>query len=65
MANGMKVWEGTLLCLKALTTLHQERRDQVNTIVMQYLNSILFRKSRPANRSIPINQSITYDLLLT
>ena len=36
--------------LKRLEILHQERRGQVNTIVMEHFNSILFHKSEPANK---------------
>ena len=31
-------------------TLHQERRGQMNTIMMEHFNSILFHKSGPANK---------------
>ena len=39
-----------IITLKGLEILHQERRGQVKTIVMEHFNSILFYKSRPANK---------------
>ena len=56
LANGMKMWKGNrnnttlLFSLKGLEILNQERRGQVNTIVMEHFNSILFHKSAPANK---------------
>jgi hypothetical protein len=49
----MKIWKGnenntTLFSLKELEMLHQERRGQVNTIVMEHFNNILFHKFGPA-----------------
>ena len=35
---------------KGLEILHQERRGQVNSTVMEHFNSILFHKSGPANK---------------
>ena len=58
LTNGMKMWKGNtttlLFSLKGLEILHQERRVQVNTIVMKHLNSILLHKSGPAKNSTPI-----------
>ena len=56
MANGMKMWKGNgntttlLFSLKRRETVHQERRGQVKTIVMEHFNGILFHKSGPANK---------------
>ena len=56
LVNDMKMWKGTgntttlLFDLKGLEIVHQERRGQVKTIVMEYLNGILFHKSRPVNK---------------
>jgi hypothetical protein len=60
MANGMKIWKGNrktttlLFSLKELKILHQERKGQVETTVMEH-----FHKSGPANKQLT-NQSITY-----
>ena len=54
LANGMKIWKGNgntttlLFSLKGLGILHQERRGQVKTIVLERFNGILFHKSVPA-----------------
>ena len=54
--NGMKMWKGNgntttlLFSLKRLEIVHQERRGQVKTIVMEYFNGILFHKSGPAKK---------------
>ena len=56
LANAMKIWKGNgntttlLFSLKGLEILHQERRGQVKTIVMEHFTGILFHKSRPANK---------------
>jgi len=56
LANGMKMWKGNrntttlLFSLKRLKIVHQERREQVKSIVMEHFNGILFHKSRPANK---------------
>ena len=56
LANGMKIWKENgntttlLFTLIGLKMLHQERRIQVNTIVMEHFESILFHKSRPASK---------------
>jgi hypothetical protein len=58
-ANGMKMWKGnentTTLPFR---NLYQERKAQMNTVVMEHFNSILFQKSGSANRinQEPINQ---------
>ena len=36
--------------LKRLEILHQERREQVKTIVMEHFNGILFHKYGPTNK---------------
>jgi hypothetical protein len=52
----MKMWKGNkntttlLFSLKGLEILHQERRGEVKTIVMEHFNCMLFHKSVPANR---------------
>ena len=69
LASPMKVYTGNenattlrlLFSQKGLEILHRERRGQVNTIVMEHFNSILLRKSGPANKQYTyqsINQSI-------
>ena len=56
LTSAMKMWKENgetnilLFSLKGLKILHQERRGQVNIIVMEHFNSILFHKSRPANK---------------
>jgi hypothetical protein len=56
LANGMKMWKGNwnsttlLFSLKRLEIVHQERRGQVKTIVMEHFNGILFHKSGPADK---------------
>jgi hypothetical protein len=50
------MWKGNgitailLFCLKGLEILHQERRGEMNAIVMEHFNIILFHKSRLANK---------------
>jgi hypothetical protein len=46
-----------LFSLKELEILHQERKGQLQTIVMRHLNGIPFHKSQPANNQ-HTNQSI-------
>ena len=52
----MKLWKGNgntaslKFSQKRLEILHQERRGQVNTIVMEHFNNILFYKSEPSNK---------------
>ena len=66
LTNGMKIWKGKgntitlLFSLKWLEILHQERRGQVNTVVIEHFNRILFHRSWPANKQHTyqtINQS--------
>ena len=62
MANVMKIWKKnenttTLFYMKGLETF-QERREQVNTIMMEHFNSILFYKSEPAKKQPIIYQSM-------
>ena len=78
MGNGMKIWKGNgntktlLFSLKRLEIVHQERRGQVKTIVMEHFNDILFNKSGPANKqhtnqptNQPTNQSIAFTVIKT
>ena len=44
-----------LFSLKGLEILHQERRGQMKTMVMEHFKGILFYKSGPANKQ-HINQ---------
>jgi len=52
----MNIWKGNensttlLFFLTGLEVLHQERRGQVETIVMEHFDGILFPKSGPANK---------------
>ena len=39
-----------IFSLKSLEILHQERRVQLNSTVMEPFNSILFHKSEPVNK---------------
>jgi hypothetical protein len=63
LANGMNMWKGNgnttklLFSLKGLDILHLVRRGQVNTIVMENFNRILFQKSRPANKQHTLCQA--------
>ena len=63
LTNGMKLWKGNgntttlLFSLKGHEIVHQERRGQVETIVMEHFNGILFHKSELLTSSIPISQS--------
>ena len=65
----MKMWEGSgntttlLFSLKGLEILHQERRGQVKTIVMEQFNGILFYESGPANKQ-HTNQSMQYNFYI-
>ena len=50
LSQDMKMWKGncnttTSFSLKGLEILHQERRGQMKTIVMEHFNGILFHKS--------------------
>ena len=56
LANDMRMWKRkgntTTLSLsrKGLEILHPEKREQLNTEVMEHFNSIIFDKSEPANK---------------
>ena len=56
LANGMNMWKGNgntttlLFSLKRLEIVHQERRGQVKTIIIEHFNGILFHKFGPANK---------------
>ena len=56
LANDMKIWKGNgsaatlLFSPKRLKIVHQERRGQVKTTVMEHFNGIFFHKYRPANK---------------
>ena len=62
LANSREMWEGngntttSLFSLKGLEILHQERRGQVNTMVMEHFKSILLPNSDLLISSIPINR---------
>ena len=63
LANSMQMWKGmwnttTVLFSLGHDILHQERRGQVKTIVMEHFYGILFHKSGLANKqhtNQPIN----------
>ena len=67
MTNGMETWKGNgntttlLFYLEGLEILHEERRGDVNTLLMEHLNSILFHKSGPANKQ----HTYSYSIVLT
>jgi hypothetical protein len=69
LANDMKMWTENgntttlLFSLKRLEIVHQERRGQVKTIVMEHFNGILFHKSGSANKQ-HTNQSTKILFLL-
>ena len=69
LAKGKKVWKWKgetttlLFSLKELEILHQERREQMKTIVMKHFNGNLFHKFEPANKQ-HTNQSINKPILL-
>ena len=52
----LNVWKGNgntttlLFSLEGFEILYQERRREMNTTIMEHFNSILFHKSRPANK---------------
>jgi hypothetical protein len=54
--TGTKIRKGNgntnalLFSLKILEIVHQERRGQVKTILMEHFDGILFDKSGPANK---------------
>ena len=56
LANGMKMWKGNgntitlLFSLNGFEILLQERRGQVETILMEHFNGIHFHKSGPPNK---------------
>ena len=54
LANGVKMCKGNgnalSFSLKKLEIVHQERKEQVKTIVMEHFDGILFPKSGPANK---------------
>ena len=70
LANGMKMGKGNkntitfVFSLKGLKILYQDRREQVDTIVMDQFKSILFNKPGPANKQ-HIYQSIIRDAVLS
>ena len=65
LTNGMEMWKGTentttlLFSLKGLEILHQARRGQVKTIVMEHFNGILFHQPGPANKQHTNHSSLT------
>ena len=53
-----------IIFLKRFEIVHQERRGQMKTIVMEHFNGILFHKSGPANKqhtNQPTNQSLNQE----
>ena len=62
--NHMEMWKGNgntttlLFSLKKLEIVHQEKRRQVKTIVMEHFNGILFHKSGPAIKQHTNHQSL-------
>jgi hypothetical protein len=66
LSNSMKMRKGNgntttlLFSLKGLEILHQEGRGQVNTIVMEDYNGILFHKSRLANKQHTIHSVLSF-----
>ena len=56
LTNDTEIWKGNqnttklLFYLKGLNILHQERRGQVKTMLMEHFNSILFHMSGSANK---------------
>ena len=73
LAKDMKTWKRNgnniilIFFLKGLDILHQERRGQVNIIVMDHFNSILFHKSGTANKqhTFQLNKGERNDAHLT
>jgi hypothetical protein len=70
----MKMWKANgntttlLFSLKILEIVHQERKGQVKTTVMEHFNGILFHKSGPANKQhtnqpTPVKSFYIYYLL--
>ena len=59
LANGIntEILSRYYFSLKGLAILHQDRRGQVKTLIMEHFNGILFGKSAPAKNSIPISHS--------
>ena len=75
LVNGMEMWKGKgntilLFSLKELEILHQERRGQVKTMVMEHFNGICFLEPGSANKQHTkqtINQDIgtlVYDIFI-
>ena len=69
MYKGMKIWKGNgntttiLFSLKGLEILHQEKREQMDTIVMEHFKSFLFHNSGTTNKQNTyksINQLINH-----
>ena len=64
LVKGMKMWKGNgnittlLFSLKRLEIVHQERRGQVKTKVIEHLNDILLHKFGPLTSSILTNQPV-------
>ena len=80
LPKDMEIWKGkgnriTLpFSLKGLEILHQKRRGQVNTILIEHFKSILFHKFRPTNKlhtyqlsskASKINNTIYCNLILS
>ena len=58
MRKGNGTTNTLLFSLKGLHILYQERRKQVNTLVMEHFYNILLHKSGPVNKQhrLPMNQ---------
>ena len=72
LANGTKMWKEngntTILSFsfKGFEILHQERGEQVKTIVIEHFNSIIFHKQGPIKKqhtNQSINQSINQSFI--
>ena len=64
LANDTKMWKGNgnttiLVSLKGVEILHQERRGQVETIVMEHLTASSSTSADLLTSSIPICESIS------
>jgi hypothetical protein len=70
LANGVKIWKGNwntttlLFSQKELEIVHQERRGQVKTIVIEHFNGIFFHNSGPTNQSRFTNVALSFCFLL-
>ena len=61
----MHMWKGNgdiavLFYLKGFEILYEERRGEVDTIVTEHFNDILFQKSEPANKQHTNQSKLKY-----